>query len=219
MDKTFIKGFEVMANQWFRMYHEFATDPKIQMLLESDQRRYIMLLCMRCSNGDVTLHDNEVAFQLRVTNEDWSTTKATLIEKKLITKENKPTAWDKRQYISDSSAERVKKHRDKKKYECNVTVTPPDTDTDTDTEKNNVISFEKFYLKYPLKKSKDPAKKKWKILSVAEKQLAFDGIDHYISTVKDKNYLVHPSTYLNQKRWQDESQTPHEPSQTSGEWT
>ena len=29
---------------WFRMYAEFATDPKVQMLSEADQRRYIMLL-------------------------------------------------------------------------------------------------------------------------------------------------------------------------------
>ena len=43
-----------MANQWFRLYAEFAHDPKVQMLSEVDQRRYIMLLCMRC-NGDVTL--------------------------------------------------------------------------------------------------------------------------------------------------------------------
>lgn len=123
-----------MSQQWFRMYSEFATDPKVQMLSESDQRRYIMLLCLRCSNGDVTLHDNEVAFQLRVTDESWAETKRTLIGKKLIDENNNPTAWDKRQFISDSSAERVSRHREKKKRACNVTVTPPDTDTDTDTE-------------------------------------------------------------------------------------
>lgn len=129
-----------MTNQWFRMYHEFATDPKIQMLSEADQRRYVMLLCLRCCNGDVTLHETEVAFQLRISNEEWASTKAVLIEKGLIDEDNKPTAWDKRQYISDSSRARVAKHRARKnkakKQECNVTVTPPDTDTDTDKEKD-----------------------------------------------------------------------------------
>ena len=43
-----------MANPWFRLYSEFATDPKVQMMSESYQRRFIMLLCIRC-NGDVTL--------------------------------------------------------------------------------------------------------------------------------------------------------------------
>ena len=125
-----------MANAWFRMYAEFATDPKVQMLSESMQRRFMMLLCLRCSNGDVTLQDDEVAFQLRISNEEWADTKALLIAKGLIDLSAKPCAWAKRQYASDSSAARVSAHREKKKQACNVTVTPPDTDTDTDTDKN-----------------------------------------------------------------------------------
>ena len=123
-------------NPWFRLYAEFATDPKVQMLSEANQRRYIMLLCLRCSNGDETLQDEEVAFQLRISNEDWAATKTVLVAKGLIGEDNSPSAWDRRQYRSDSSAERVRKHRDNKKRGCNVTVTAPDTDTDTDTEVN-----------------------------------------------------------------------------------
>lgn len=115
---------------WFRMYAEFATDPKVQMLSEADQRRYIMLLCLRCCNGDVTLQDDEVAFQLRISNEEWAETKAILQDKGLIDEQSMPTAWDRRQYVSDSSAARVAAHRARKKQRCNVTVTPPDTDTD-----------------------------------------------------------------------------------------
>lgn len=113
-----------MANVWFRMYSEFATDPKVQMMSEADQRRFIMVLCMRCSNVDVTLQDEQVAFQLRISNEEWARTKALFLSKNLIDEDNKPLAWDKRQYRSDSSAERVARHREKKKQECNVTVTP-----------------------------------------------------------------------------------------------
>lgn len=86
-----------MANQWFRLYHEFATDPKVQMLSEADQRRFIMLMCLRCSNGDETFQSNEIAFQLRISNEEWEETKATLMAKNLIDEDAKPTAWDKRQ--------------------------------------------------------------------------------------------------------------------------
>jgi len=128
-----LKELSVMANQWFRMYHEFATDPKVQMMSEPDQRRLIMILCLRC-NGDVTLHDDEVAFQLRIKSEEWGVTKATFIEKGFIDSSNKVLNWDKRQFVSDSSTERVAKHRAGKKQQCNVTVTPPDTDTDTDTD-------------------------------------------------------------------------------------
>ena len=41
---------------WFRLYSEFSTDPKVQMMPEALQRRYVMLMCMRCSNVLATLH-------------------------------------------------------------------------------------------------------------------------------------------------------------------
>jgi hypothetical protein len=125
-----------MANSWFRLYAEFATDPKVQMLSESHQRRLVMVFCMRC-NGNVTLHDEEVAFQLRISNEEWADTKAVFMAKGFIDDTNEVLNWDKRQFVSDSSAERVAKHREKKKQACNVTVTPPDTEqiqNRTDTE-------------------------------------------------------------------------------------
>lgn len=81
-----------MSNPWFRMYHEFATDPKVQMLSEQDQRRFVMLLCLRCGNGDVTLHDAAVAFQLRIGNDAWAETKARLVGSGLIGEDNKPTS-------------------------------------------------------------------------------------------------------------------------------
>ena len=124
-----------MANQWLRLYSEFAHDPKIQRMSEALQRRFIMLLCIRCSNDGVTLHDDDVTFQLRISNEEWAETKAVFIEKNLIDESNNPVAWDRRQFASDSSAPRVAKYRAKKKEPCNVTVTPQiQNRTDTDTE-------------------------------------------------------------------------------------
>ncbi|NMF98407.1 hypothetical protein GPA27_13530 [Aromatoleum toluolicum] len=127
---------------WFRLYGEFATDPKVQMLSEADQRRYIMLLCLKCSNGDVTLHDEEVAFQLRISGDEWSRTKGVLQAKGLIDENACPVAWDKRQFRSDSSAARVAAHRERKKKEAagDVTLQQRQTnalDTDTDTELTN----------------------------------------------------------------------------------
>lgn len=133
-----------MSNPWFRMYAEFATDPKVQRLSEIDQRRFLMVLCLRCSNGDVTLHDDDIVFQLRISDAEWQATKAVLQDKKLINKDNKPLAWDKRQFVSDSSAPRVAKHRALQKEKSNDDVTLQkqksnvlDTDTDTDTETTN----------------------------------------------------------------------------------
>ena len=133
--------------QWFRMYAEFMDDPKVQTLSESMQRRYIMLMCIQ-SKGDLQkLSEDEIAFALNLTKLKFSQTKLELIQKNLIQVENGKifiTNWDKRQYVSDNSTLRVKKHREKlsdetfQKRDETVTVTPPDTDTDTDTEKKDL---------------------------------------------------------------------------------
>jgi hypothetical protein len=138
-----------MANPWFRLYHEFATDPKVQRMSEANQRRIIMLFCMKCSNGDVTLQDEDVAFQLRISNEEWLESKALFMSKNIIDENNQPVAWSDRQFASDSSAPRVAKHRAKLKEACNVTVTPPEqiqnrTDTEAESEKTKTVRAPRF---------------------------------------------------------------------------
>lgn len=129
-----------MPNPWFRLYSEFMHDPKIQMLSEKDQRRFVMLLCMRC-NGDVTLQDEHVTFMLRITQEEWMRTKDIFIDLGFIDSDNNVLNWDKRQFISDSSAARVARHRAKrngKVTKCNVTETPPEQNR---TEQNRTEIF------------------------------------------------------------------------------
>jgi len=146
----------VMANPWFRFYAEFANDPKVQMLSEADQRRLTMLFCLRC-NGYVTLQDSEVTFLLRVSADDWSVTKALFISKGFINDDNEILNWDKRQFTSDSSKNRVAAYRERKNIEKSISskeVTNSngdvtlqkrycdaiDTDTDTDTDNKKYIS-------------------------------------------------------------------------------
>jgi hypothetical protein len=134
------------------MYHEFATDPKIQMLSEEDQRRYVMLLCLKCCNGDETLQDEEIAFQLRIDIENFRKSKEKFLKISLIDEHCQPLAWNTRQYVSDSSTERVARFRERqkeeKKNQCNVSVTPPDTDTDTEKDKNTVVFFRERFSEF-----------------------------------------------------------------------
>ena len=130
-----------MANPWFRLYSEFAHDPKVQMLSEAMQRRYVMLMCLRCSEVIETLHETEIAFQLRLSTDELDETKQLFISKNFIDKHWNLLNWDKRQFVSDSSTMRVAKHRNKKKQVSNADETlqkrpsnATDTDTDTDTE-------------------------------------------------------------------------------------
>ena len=130
---------------WFRMYSEFSHDPKVQSMPEVMQRRLVMLLCLRCSNALVTLHVTEVAFALRISNEDMAETKALFVQKGFIDDAWEILNWSKRQFVSDSSAARVSRHRAAKKEGhltaviadetvCNVTVTPQNR-TDTEQKK------------------------------------------------------------------------------------
>lgn len=116
-----------MANQWFRMYAEFANDPKVQRLSEVVQRRFVMLLCMKC-NGDATLQDGDIVFQLRVSEDEWGETKSILLAKKLIDENNNPVNWDKRQYVSDSSTQRSRDCRERKKQNNQEETSPQHRD-------------------------------------------------------------------------------------------
>ena len=122
---------------WFRMYGEFASDPKVQSMSEAMQRRLMMLFCFRCSNTLVTLQDDEIAFALRITDDELADTKALFMRKGFVDESWEIANWDKRQFVSDSSAARVAKHRASKKQDveqaCNVTVTPQ-IQNRTDTE-------------------------------------------------------------------------------------
>jgi hypothetical protein len=209
--------------RWFRMYAEFLTDPKVQMLSEVTQRRYIMLLCMRCSNGDVTLQDDQVAFQLRISNEEWLETKGVLTSIELINEQCQPTSWDKRQYASDSSAERVARHREKVKRDGNVTVTSPEKEKEKEKEKETERKtkpspsqvpdgFVHFWSVYPRKQQKSVALAAYMkagingnldtILAALERQKKSD------QWVKDDGkFIPFPATWLNQRRWEDEVQT------------
>lgn len=121
--------------QWFRMYSEFATDPKVQSMDETLQRRFIMFLCLHCSGEYEQLSEEELAFALRITPEQLAETRRVFGAKGFLDAEGKIRNWNKRQYKSDSSTERVQKHRaSKAKQEGNVTETPSDTDTESDSE-------------------------------------------------------------------------------------
>jgi hypothetical protein len=132
-----------MANPWFRLYSEFAHDPKVQMLSEAMQRRYVMLMCLRCSETLETLHETEIAFQLRLSTDELDETKKLFISKNFIDKHWNLLNWDKRQFVSDSSTMRVAKHRNKKKQLSNADETlqkRPSNAIDTDTDKKQIQS-------------------------------------------------------------------------------
>lgn len=112
-----------MANPWFRVYSEFATDPKVQSMSEAMQRRLMMLMCLRCSDVLATLQDDELQFALHISESELDETKALFVRKGFTDSEWNLLNWDKRQFNSDSSTERSRKSREAKKATSEIVET------------------------------------------------------------------------------------------------
>ncbi len=130
-----------MSNSWFRFYHEALDDPKVQRLPPEIFKFWVNLLCLICRN-DGTLPDVEtIAYALRIHPSACLEPLDYLASTNLITKVVNqhgtsylpPPSWQERQYISDTSTERVKRFR--KRFR-NVTCNAPDTEQNrTDKER------------------------------------------------------------------------------------
>lgn len=88
-----------MADPWFRLYSEFADDPKVQMMSEAMQWRHLMLMCSKCKGE--TLHETEMAFHWRVSKTDLAETKKVFISKGFTDESWNLLNWNRRQFISD----------------------------------------------------------------------------------------------------------------------
>lgn len=127
--------------RWFRMYDEILDDPKVQKLDADDFRAWVNLLCIASKNGGVLPSVDDIAFALRRSLDDALTLLGRLLSATLIDKRSGgadgfhyvPHGWDKRQYKSDASTERVKRFRERSKT---VSETGPEPDTESDTEQS-----------------------------------------------------------------------------------
>jgi hypothetical protein len=110
--------------QWCRLYHEFATDPKVQMMPEAMQRRLCMLFCFQSDGSLEEMDDEMLAFALRIDASEVKKTKELFIKKGFIGKDSwRLLNWDKRQRPSDNVNERVKRYRERNGSVSNDSVT------------------------------------------------------------------------------------------------
>jgi hypothetical protein len=138
-----------LANAWFRLYSEIVNDAKVQMLPEEMRWRWIAILCLRCEETLETLQERQIAFRLRITETELARTKTLFLENGFIDEHWNIENWNRRQFISDSSTDRVRRFRavraatsirlkrDETLHgtDGNVTVTAPEQNrTDTDTK-------------------------------------------------------------------------------------
>ncbi len=88
-----------------------------------------------------------------------------------------------------------------------------------DTQSVSVIKskkdagFEDWYGMYPRKVNKSSALRAWKKLSDKERELATAALSSHVkywaAEGTDTQFIAHPSTWLNGKRWEDELKSKH----------
>lgn len=136
---------------WFRAYAEMVDDEKLRLLAFEDRWHFVALLCCKraglLDNGDA--HDllfRKVAVKLGLQLRELEAVAKRLGEVGLIDPATfQPLAWRQRQFESDSSTERVRACRERKRQAesaargetvverfSNVAETPPDTETETE---------------------------------------------------------------------------------------
>lgn len=223
-----------MKNQWFRLYAEMVDDEKVGALAFSDRWFFVAILCLKC---DGTLDnyigktlDKKVAFKLRISLSEVEELKTRLLEEGLVDISWQPVAWDRRQFKSDSSAERVKRHREKKskldqsdgtmKRDCNVTETPPDTETDTETDTQSEgesaggpvaveVSHREFLDAYPRKQDYSVAQVRTEWVALAHKgtdmRMLVEAAKGYAlrsrSNGTEERYIPRPENWLSKRMW------------------
>jgi hypothetical protein len=128
-------------SRWFRFYDDAVNDPKVQRLEPKLFKAWVNLLCLASKNNGWLPAIEDVSFSLRVSEAEAGRIVDGLISSELIDDIDGrfcPHNWDARQFKSDVSNERVKRHRQRK---CNVTaavtVTPPETEQIQNTEQKD----------------------------------------------------------------------------------
>jgi hypothetical protein len=142
-----------MSRPWFRLYHEFITDPLIRMLAFEDQRHFVATLCLKASGAldkpypSADIRQRVIASLLGLSEERLMASEPSALDAArqrlqrlgLIDENWQPINWDKRQFISDridpTAAERMRRYRNKRNQTVTLRPSESDTDTDTETEK------------------------------------------------------------------------------------
>lgn len=219
---------------WFRMYGEMMDDPKIGTLDDAAFRTWVELLCTACKaedGGNTHLTENDIDWAFRRNARE---TLQKLLQRDLVTVtetgEIVITSWEKRQKKSDSSTDRVRAYRQKAKQDKDSQEDSQDETLQKRRcnglekrreEKNKDTSldamFDEFWTAYPKKVSKAAALKAYRKIKPsellqAEILAAVSRAKTSVDWQKDGGqFIPYPASWLNAKRWEDESSASSSP--------
>lgn len=123
--------------KWFRFYADAMRNPKVAALSDREFRLWVALLSAASENDGRLPPAKELKHLLNMRLDHLLSGLKRLISSGLIDaleQGYEPHHWEKFQYKSDSSTERVHKHRAQR----NVSETPPDTETEQRQKKEPI---------------------------------------------------------------------------------
>jgi hypothetical protein len=211
-------------NQWFRMYAEFSTDPKIRTMSDVLQIRLVRLFCLRSSGLTEKLSCDELKYGIGCNDDEtFLETKLAFQAKGFIDENWDVLNWNKRQFVSDSSTERVNKFRAKQALKQDETFQKRDeTKNETHQNRTEQNRTEKkktpapgkpsaecltLYQAYPRHVAPAAAYRAiGKALQVKPFDYLIAAVNRYAKSVQaaDPQYIAHPATWFNAGRYDDE---------------
>lgn len=218
-------------SRWFRFYDSVLEDPKVQRMDPVMFKAWVNIMCLASRSEGVLPPISDIAFALRISDEQADTVVRVLLTNGLIDDDGehmKPHNWHNRQFLDRTNSQRQQRFRDKKRdvtkddnernavtlvtHNVIITSQDSDSDTDTDSEKKEIPRarkrvddrFEDFWLTYPKRIGKGAAEKAFaKAIQLTDPDLIIEAV-RKSDWPKDPTFIPHPATWLNQRRWQDE---------------
>ncbi len=213
-----------MARAWIRLYTDAPFNAKLMRLPDHLHRFLMHCWCLTGSSPDECLPTaDDIALRLHIEPEICQAYIDHLIRQNLLIRRRgsgkiTPKDWDTRQFLSDSSTDRVRKFRetqkkpDMKRY-SNGDVTPSDSEQTQTTEQNRTEEsmrpefddqwqhFRKLYEesgKPMIEEDFTRAHHAWRVLDFEQKTAAIVGITNRYEAGEwdDPRYIPKPEKYL-----------------------
>ena len=226
------------SDPWLRFYVRTLNNPKVQRLPGSIFKGWVNLLCLAKETDGVLPTVDDISFRLRLSKSKAESLLSTLKTNGLIDGDRMHD-WDDFQYSSDSSTERVKRHRERNmerssNVSSNVSETVQSRVDKIRVDKSRVepplppvgdlYDFEAFWDSYPKGRrvGKQAALKAWKKLKPSIdlsktiiKAITRQSENGHFKGDKGQDFVPLPTTWLNQGRWDDEPRSPTPPPKPS----
>ncbi len=204
---------------WFRFYTRALDNAKIQKLSPTLFKDWVNVMCIAAENEkDGELPDiDRYCFRVRISKAKAMRKLKSLVDSGLIDRVGdhfQVHDWKDWQYNSDTSTERVRKHRAKKRQEHpgNVSVERSRNAIEQNrTEQNRTegaretFRFEEFWERYPNKVGRDKAYRMWlSVITAANVAEVFAGLERWEKSERWNRKIYHdPVNWLNEKLWED----------------